>query len=125
MELKEQEQESVHKIRAFILKNTDQELLKRLKCRRCRGTGLVATFNDEDGSVTFWDCKTYCDFCKGIGYLSPVEIDKNLYQCTVCNGEGLIKENIHSNYKKECKHCKGIGFLNWVENLFGRAEDDL
>jgi len=128
MNLESQDIERVNRARDFILKTSASELLKKLKCRKCRGTGLWNVSYTPDGEWTGWDCNTYCDYCKGIGYINPAEFDTTLYKCNRCDGDGVVDNPDHNkhgweNRTTECKHCQGFGFVNWIENLFGKTYD--
>lgn len=119
--------EETNRAREFIINTTNRSLLLRCKCRSCDGTGLSNYGQNSDG-VNWWDGSSYCDFCKGIGYVNPKELDTSLYECCVCHGEGFINKNPDKygystrRFKTKCPNCKGFGFINWLENLLGKEE---
>lgn len=119
------ELEVVNKKRDFILKTSSKDTLSLCRCRKCKGTGLDKVYYSTDGKWTSWDATSYCDYCKGVGYLNPNEFDKTLYKCCICNGEGFILNPMHGTnnpFPKDCPNCKGFGFVDWIENLFGKKE---
>jgi len=126
MYLKFDEIERANKIRNFILRTASISTLDLCKCRKCKGTGLKNVHYDSKGNWTSWDGASYCEYCKGVGYHNPTDIDKSLYRCCICNGEGYIKNDPmntpYNPYPKDCPNCKGFGFVNWIENLFGKKE---
>jgi len=115
MELTSTQIESIDKIRQFLLKTVDCKLLDRMKCRKCQGTGLSVF----DGIG--WDGSSFCDICKGIGYLDSQKIDYNLCKCSFCDGEGVVEREGYTR-KTLCDHCNGFGYITWIENLFGKEE---
>lgn len=125
MYLEFDEIEKANRVRDLILKATPLSTLDLCKCRKCKGTGLEKVYYNHDGTWTSWDGSSYCEFCKGVGYHNPADIDKSLYRCSICNGEGFVlkqMEGFNNPFPKECPHCKGFGFINWLENLFGKQE---
>jgi DnaJ-class molecular chaperone len=121
MHLEACEIEFANRSREFIMRTTNTELLLRCKCRRCNGTGLKNYYRINNEAGSFWDGQ-YCDYCKGVGFVNPKEIDVSLYSCCVCGGEGIVPDILDSK-KHECSRCKGAGFVNWVENLFGKKAE--
>ena len=78
-------------------------------CNGCAGTGLGNFITSgEDHS---WDGHSYCDKCKGIGYLSWEEtLLKKL--CPTCNGGGNQKGT-----NKKCSSCEGEGVVDWIKYM--------
>lgn len=74
-----------------------------VKCRSCKGTGLVL-------SGEMWDCSSYCEKCRGFG---GEFVSKELaIECDEC--KGLEDE--------KCSKCSGSGYVDWIENIVGRRE---
>jgi DnaJ-class molecular chaperone len=90
-----------------MLFNLDEKTLDscNLKpCRKCLNTGLKLIGNKN------WDGNTFCDECKGTGFIGTEElntIDGKLYICRKCNGCG-------------CEFCNNTGFVDWIENIVSR-----
>jgi DnaJ-class molecular chaperone len=116
MNLNSSQVESIDRIRDFLKKTYKSDLLDRMKCRKCQGTGLSVF----DG--VGWDGSSFCDTCKGIGYLDSKNIDYTLCKCSFCNGEGVVEERGYIR-KMRCNHCNGFGYINWIENLFGKKTE--
>jgi len=99
-------QQIANKQRELILKHCKNHR----KCNDCGGTGL--------GNVTFmsgdytWDGITFCDKCKGIGFLSWKET-VTMKLCPKCKGGGRLSEY------EQCDKCKGRGILDWLQYMIG------
>jgi len=76
-------------------------------CNICEGTGLEGVSRTKYGDCS-WDGHSFCDKCKGIGYLEWKETMLHKL-CTKCKGSGHKKE-----YPYECDHCKGEGVVDWL-----------
>lgn len=78
------------------------------QCSECDGSGLAGLFQHLDGTVG-WDCYSYCDECKGFGYVGAIKgmrIHDNKFLCRNCYGCG-------------CNHCDD-GFVDWIAHSMGR-----
>lgn len=73
-----------------------------IKCEVCGGVGILVMGNEE---ITFWEQRTYCKPCKGIGYIGFQRVYEN-YLCE-CNGVG------------KCEKCNGSGLIDWITNAMG------
>jgi DnaJ-class molecular chaperone len=103
MHLSEREQISANKKRALISKHFPEGI--RL-CNDCSGTGLDNVhFLNGDAS---WDGYSFCDKCKGIGYLSWKETI-TMKLCPKCQGGG--------GYEKVCSTCNNKGTLDWIQYM--------
>lgn len=84
-----------------IVKNEDENYT----CKKCHGTGLNAV---KCKNNYIWDGVSYCNDCKGIGFIFKNEIEelsnKGIYVCNFCNGIG-------------CEKCNNSGFFDWIENV--------
>lgn len=119
MYLTEFEIKETERARSFILNTTTKDLLSRCQCRKCRGTGLSNAYKNSDDSYN-WDDMSFCDYCKGIGYINPLEIDKTLFECCICNGKGTVESKRKGVLYVDCPNCQGFGFITWLENIFGK-----
>jgi len=89
VELNKEEKERVDKVREIIISISSKDILDKIRCRKCKTTGLGNVYWGKDGLIS-WDGISYCDYCKGVGYHNPAEFDKNFYICNRCKGEGMI-----------------------------------
>lgn len=80
-------------------------------CSDCGGTGLRNIGKLVVGGF-HWDGSSFCDKCKGVGYLDWEDSDL-LHICYKCLGKGRDKNWNH------CSVCQGKGVLDWVQNLKG------
>jgi len=94
-----------------IKKEHDQVNFVFVKCRSCKGTGLVV------GGSSFsytWDGSSYCEKCRGFG---GEFISRQLaIECDECKG---------FEDKKSCSKCGGSGYVDWIENIVGQRREDL
>lgn len=104
MHLSEREQQSANRKRDLIHKHFPEGL--RL-CNSCAGTGLD-NFKIMDSGDASWDGYSFCDKCKGIGYLSWKETITHKL-CPKCQGGG--------GYEKVCTACNGKGVLDWIQYM--------
>jgi len=81
-------------------------------CNSCNGTGLEGVQTNCYGD-SMWDGTSYCDKCKGIGYLEWSETDE-FKLCPRCFGGGFAA-NGYGNIK--CTACNGEGVLDWIQYI--------
>jgi len=90
-----------------IKKEHDQVNFVFVKCRSCKGTGLVL-------SGDMWDGSSYCEKCRGFG---GEFISRQLaIECDKCKG---LED------KKRCNKCGGSGYVDWIENIVGQRKEEL
>jgi DnaJ-class molecular chaperone len=76
-------------------------------CDECSGTGLKNVHHNSLGDSS-WDGHSFCDKCKGIGYLEWEET-VTMKLCPKCGGGG--------GYEKVCTTCNGTGVLDWIQYM--------
>ena len=107
MHLSYREIEAIDKKRSNIEKNFPDDLRP---CNKCEGTGLDNITKYKDGGYG-WDGYTYCDLCKGLGYLDWKEtVFKKL--CPSCQGKGKLPKS-----RESCFGCEGTGIVDWVKYM--------
>jgi DnaJ-class molecular chaperone len=103
MYLSPKENEKANKVHQLIKNHFHDHRL----CNKCEGTGLD-NFSSVNGDHS-WDGHTFCDTCKGIGFLSWKDTVA-LKLCPKCKGGG-----VHNNRK--CVYCEGEGILDWIQYM--------
>ena len=110
MNLREPEVRKANLLHKF-LKNQPEKYFKEhniRKCEKCQGFGLNNIYC-WDGSYS-WDGTSYCDECKGVGFLGVkfgLQIDLLHYFCRSCFGTG-------------CSECNEKGIVDWIAHSMGR-----
>ena len=66
MYLSSDEQSKADKMRDYLMSHPLED---HIKCKTCRGTGLLGVFQNGDGSFS-WHSGEFCDVCKGIGFIT-------------------------------------------------------
>jgi DnaJ-class molecular chaperone len=75
-------------------------------CSECQGTGLSEYQKLECGY--YWDSKSYCEKCNGIGYIGlEKQFNYVIFICRFCNGVGCLK-------------CNNTGFTDWISHVMER-----
>lgn len=110
----------INKIRDFIVKNYPKDQIEKIKCNNCNGFGLKNVSHHITENISFysWDCKSFCDTCKGIGYLNVTDINNEYYSCTKCKGTGLQDSDYDNQFSDMCTSCNGKGFVDYIKNVF-------
>ena len=108
MDLTASEMDVCNNTRKLIMKTFTKEKLENIICLSCNGTGLSNVFQHSTG--TGWNLGSFCDKCRGLGYILVGETSTHSYYCDKCNGTGDYGH---------CKNCNGSGRLNWLQHIFG------
>jgi len=110
MRLQPKQESRATRIRAHLIISNIETLKENgiEPCQTCKTSGLKYT---QTGDYDFmWDCESYCDDCKGVGYIGLKKrksLDGQHYICGVCNGIG-------------CSECKYTGITDCISHLMGR-----